>query len=139
MNEILKNRFILKLLYYLRLFEIGFYFHAFYWHLKHKIPENFTAEYILKNFYLDFLRVPKEDCLVLEMKENKLVTKCKNKCPILDLSLFLNIDTKISCKKISEGPCKYFLRKIDKKIIFNRNYNHIRPYKNDCEETILIK
>ena len=72
------------------------------------------------------------------MADNKLITRCKNECPILDFSLNLNIDTKKSCKQISEGPCKYVLRKLDKNIIFKRNYGHIRPYKEDCEEVITI-
>jgi len=138
MKERFKHKFVLKIFYHIRIYEIIFYLRAFKWHLKHKIKKNVTGKDIYKFFYLDFLKVPKEDCLIVEMKEKKLVTRCKNKCPILDLSLFLGIDTKISCKRISEGPCKYFLRKMDKNIIFRRNYDHIRPYKNDCEETILL-
>ena len=92
----------------------------------------------LNLFYLDFLKIPKKDCDIIEITNNKLITRCKNKCSILDLSLNLNIDTKKSCRLISEEPCKYFLRKLDKNIIFKRNYNHIRPYKEDCEEEITI-
>lgn len=138
MKEIFNNRFVQKCLYHLRFFEIGFYLYAFFWLLKHHTPENITAKDIYELFYLDFLKVPVDDCIVIGMTKDKLVTRCKNKCPILDLSLFLGIDTKISCKQISEGPCKYFLRKLNKNIIFRRNYDHIRPYKKDCEETILI-
>jgi len=139
MKKNFKKRFIFRILYHLRLFEIFFYIYAFKWHLKNKIKKEITGKDILELFYLDFLKVPKEDCLVLEMTKDKLITRCKNKCPILDISLFLKIDTKISCKRLSEGPCKFFLRKLDKNIIFIRNYDHIRPYKNDCEEIIIIK
>ena len=72
------------------------------------------------------------------MNEKQLVTRCKNKCPILELSLLLDIDTKKSCKRLSEGPCKYFLRKLNKNIIFRRNYEHIRHYTEDCKESIII-
>lgn len=140
MEQIEKYRLALKLLYYLRIFEIGFYIHAFKWYSKNKrkIPNKITTRDILKLFYFEFLKVPKEDCEIIEMTNNRLITRCKNKCPILDLSQVLNIDTKKSCRKISEGPCKYFLRKLDKNIKLKRNYGHIRPYKEDCEEVITI-
>lgn len=133
-----KNKFVLKCIYHLRFYEIFFYFIAFRWHLKHETPRNITTKDIYELFYLDFLRVPVEDCKIIEMTEDKLVTRCKNECPILNFSTSLGVDTKTSCKRISEGPCKYFLRKLDKNIKFERNYNHIRPYKEDCEETITL-
>ncbi len=137
----MENRLILKLLYHLRILEIAFYIFAFKWHLsnKRKIPNKITSRAILDLFYFDFLKIPKKYCEIIEITENKLITRCKNKCPVLDLSLNLNIDTKKSCRLISEGPCKYFLRKLDKNIIFKRNYDHIRPYAEDCEEEITIK
>lgn len=140
MIQIVKNKLILKFLYHLRIFEIGFYLFAFKWLSKNKgkIPKNKTTRDLYKIFYLDFLKVPIKDCKIIEITDNKLVTSCKNKCPILDFSLNLNIDTKESCRRISEGPCKYFLRKLDKNIVFKRDYNHIRPYKKDCVEIIII-
>ena len=137
MYQISNNLFIQKILYHLRFYETFFYINALRWHLKNKKPNNITTKDIYKLFYLDFLDVPKKDCKIIDMTKNRLVTRCINKCPILDLSLLLGLDTKISCKRISEGPCKYFLRKLDKNIVFSRNYNHIRPFKKDCEETII--
>jgi hypothetical protein len=130
---------LLKVLYHLSFYEILFYLHAQIWHMKHKTSDKVTIEDIYKFFYLDFLKISKDDCKIVEINNLKLVTRCTNKCPILDLSLLLDIDTLNSCKKISEGPCKFFLRKLDKNIIFIRNYAHIRPYKKDCEETIILK
>lgn len=140
MKQIVKNRFILKFLYHIGIFKIGFYIFAFKWYLKNKrkIPNKITSRDIYELFYLDFLKVQKKDCEIIEITDYKLITRSKNKCPILDFSLHLKIDTKKSCRQISEGPCKYFLRKLDKNIIFKRNYNHIRPYKEDCEEVITI-
>ena len=134
-----KNKLILRILYHLGFYEIGFYLLAYRWHNRNKKLKNITTKDIYKLFYLDFLKVPPEDCKILEMSEKKLITRCKNECPILELSLYLNIDTKKSCKKISEGPCKYFLKKLDKNIVFKRNYFHIRPYEKSCEEEIIIK
>lgn len=133
-----KNKTILKILYFLKFYEFRFYLLVHRWHQRNKKPMNITTKDIYELFYLDFLKVPSDDCEIIEMSEKKLITRCKNKCPILELSLYLNIDTKKSCKKISEGPCKYFLKKLDKNIIFKRNYNHIRPYDKNCEEEIII-
>jgi hypothetical protein len=140
MRPIKENKLILKLFYFFRIFEISFYIYAFIWHSKNKkrIPNKITPKDILELFYLDFLNIQKKDCKIIEITKNKLITRCKNKCPILELSQNLNIDTKKSCRQISEGPCKYFLKKLDKNIYFKRNYNHIRPYKEDCEEVITI-
>ena len=129
----------LKILYHLSFYEILFYLHALMWHFKHKTPDKITTEDVYKLFYLDFLKVSKNDCKIIEINDSKLVTRCSNKCPILDLSLLLGIDTLYSCKRISEGPCKFFLRKLDKNLIFKRNYAHIRPLKKDCEETIILQ
>lgn len=137
-KNISKNKFILECFYRLRVGEIWFYFSAWYWHLIHPCPEHISIKEIYKLFYLDFLKIPEQDCKIIEMTDKKLVTRCKNKCPILDFSLALCKDTRISCKQLSEGPCKYFLRKLNKNIVFKRNYDHIRPYMEDCEETILL-
>ena len=128
----------LKILYYLKLYTIGFYIAAIIWHIKNKVPKKITTKDILVLFYYNFLNVPKEDCIIIKITDDELITRCKNNCPILNFSLNFNIDTKQSCKKISEGPCKFFLKRLDKNIKFTRNYNYIRPYKDGCEEIITI-
>jgi len=133
-----KYSLLLKILYHLRLYTIIFYFAVIMWHIKNKIPKKISTKDILELFYYDFLKVPIEDCEIIKMTNNELVARCKNDCPILNFSLKFSIDTNQSCKRISEGPCKLFLKKLDKNIKFIRNYDHIRPYNADCEETIII-
>ena len=134
-----KSRFILIVFYYLRIGEILFYLSALKWHLKHSKTRDITTMDIYKFFYLDFLNATKDECKIIYQDDDKLVTRCKNNCPILDYSFQINKDTREVCKHLSEGPCKYFLRKLNKNIIFIRNYDHIRPHAEDCEETIIIK
>jgi hypothetical protein len=136
--KIYKNRIIMRLLYHFRIIELGFKLSATRWHSIHKSPKNPTTKDILNLFYFDFLGVPEKDCEIIKITDKELITRCKNKCPILELSLYLGIDTKKTCKQISEGPCKFFLKKLNKNITFERNYDHIRPYKDDCEEIITI-
>jgi len=134
-----RSRLILIIFYYLRVGEIMFYLDALKWHMKHSKPKNITMKDIYKSFYIDFLGAKKEECKIVYIDNSKLVTRCKNNCPILDYSLQINKDTREVCKRLSEGPCKYFLRKLNRNIVFIRNYNHIRPHEEDCEETILLR
>jgi len=132
-----KSKLILNIMYHLRVGEILFYFSALHWHLTHSKPRELSMEDVYRLFYLDFLDVGEENCEIIELTENKLVTRCRNPCPILEYAIQLGRDTREVCKYLSEGPCKYFLRKLDKRLVFKRNYDHIRPHKNSCEETII--
>jgi hypothetical protein len=138
LNQIRRHHWFFKLLYFLRFYEICFYFIAFEWHWRHKTPLEISTGDIYELFYLDFLKVPEKDCKIIEMSEKRLITRCKNECPILEISKVLGIDTRRSCKQVSEGPCKFFLRKLNRGIVFERNYGHIRPYAEDCEEIITL-
>ena len=93
---------------------------------------------ILDLFYLDFLRLGKREVEVIKLDEHELVTRCRNRCPILELSLRLDVDTKLACRVISEPVCRYVLRKLNPHLVFKRNYNHIRPYAESCEERIYL-
>lgn len=143
-NEIIRSlknlsgNSFLRAIYKIGLFEAIFYISVFFWILFHKIPEKITIKDIYQIFYIQFLKVPLNNCMIVKMTDTELITRCDNECFILNISLKLGIDTKDSCKKISEGSCKYFLKKLSKKIIFERNYNHIRPKTTTCEEKIIL-
>lgn len=132
----------LKFLYSIGFFSFIFYSYAFLWlffHKKLKETKELNSKEILQIFYFDFLKVPRKRCKIIKITKSKLITRCNNNCPILNLSKAISLDTRESCKKISEPVCKYFLKKLNKNIEFKRNYNYIRPYKKFCEETIIIK
>ena len=38
-----------------------------------------------------------------------------------------------------EPVCKYVLHRLNPLLAFERNYNHIRPYSDSCEERIYLK
>jgi len=113
-----------------------FYLYAWLWCLRRRRVETTTD--ILKLFYLDFLRLDKRDVEVIRLDEQELVTHCRNRCLILELSLRLKVDTKLACKVVSEPVCKYVLHKLNPRLVFERNYNHIRPYAESCEERIYL-
>jgi hypothetical protein len=117
--------------------EAIFYIYALIWTIKPRKANSMKE--VLDLFYLDFLRLNKSDVEVVKIDENELITRCRNPCPILKLSLILNVDTKISCRIVSEPVCKYVLHKLNPHLVFQRNYNHIRPYSDSCEERIYFE
>jgi hypothetical protein len=117
--------------------KYSFYFLGWLWTLKPRKVESMND--VLNLFYIKFLRLRESDIEVVKLDDRELITRAKNPCPILKLSLILKIDTKISCKIISEPVCIYVLRKLNPKLKFERNYNHIRPYSESCEERIYLQ
>lgn len=114
-----------------------FYVYGFLWTL---VPRNvFSMVDVLKLFYYGFLRLNRSDVEVVKLDETELVTRCRNPCPILWLALRLNLDTKMVCREVSEPVCRYVLKRMDKALVFERNYSYIRPYKESCEERIYLR
>ncbi|MCS7097524.1 MAG: hypothetical protein NZ922_00860 [Candidatus Methanomethyliaceae archaeon] len=114
-----------------------FFTYAFIWQIVPKSANSLNE--VLKLFYLDFLRVGIDNLKVIRISNGELITRCRNPCPILWLSIRLGLDTRNVCKEISEPVCKYFLKKLNPNLVFERNYNYIRPYKESCEERIYLK
>ncbi|MEM0361749.1 MAG: hypothetical protein QXK28_04705 [Sulfolobales archaeon] len=75
----------------------------------------------------------------MKLTDSELVTVSRNPCPILRLTTLLNMDTRYTCRLISETVCRYVLRKINPKLVFERDYNYIRPYRDGCMERIYLK
>lgn len=117
--------------------KIVFFIYGFMWTLKRRSAESLKDVYQL--FYLDFLKLQEGDVEIVKLDDNILITRCKNPCPILNLSLLLKIDTRTSCKIVSEPVCKYVLHKLNPRLVFERNYDRIRPYGESCEEMIYWK
>jgi hypothetical protein len=116
------------------LMRASFFLYGFLWTLKPRRAGSMRE--VLKLFYLDFLRIDEEDVEVVKLAEDELVTRCRNPCPILRLSLRFNLDTRKVCREVSEPVCRYVLSKLNPRLAFERNYGHIRPYKESCEERI---
>jgi len=114
-----------------------FYLYGWLWTLKPKRVESMRD--VLALFYLGFLGLDERDVEVVKLDDFELITRCRNPCPILRLSLLLKIDTKSACKIVSEPVCKYVLHRLNPRLAFERNYNHIRPYSESCEERIYLK
>jgi len=124
--------------FYVPLRFLGYVFekHADWWsrNKKDKYPGKSLMERALQLFYLDYLRVSKEKCEVVELSDERLVTKCTNFCPVYFLTQFFHLETRYVCGIVSEPASKKFIKNLG--LEFTRDYNHIRPYTNSCKEVI---
>jgi hypothetical protein len=91
-------------------------------------------------FYEKYLRVSvPEDGEIVEHTERRIVMRWRNPCPTLDACRKLGLDTREVCKKAYHKPVQEFLKRIDPKLRFDRNYECIRPYTAYCEEIITVE
>ena len=91
-------------------------------------------------FYEEYLgiSIPK-DGEIVEKTDKKLVMRWWNYCPTLEACKKFGLDTRIVCKKAYHKPVQIFLSRINPKLRFDRNYDHIRPYAPYCEEIISLE
>lgn len=75
---------------------------------------------------------------IIEKTDKKIVFHSKNFCPSLEACKILDLDTKLICKAIFEESTNEFIKMINPKLQFTRNYEKIRPYKDYCEEIITL-
>jgi len=112
-----------------------FYTYGVFWCIVKKNSVKNTSD-VLRVFYYGFLRLRREHVIVEKLTSKELVVVSVNPCPILKLSLLLGIDTRYSCKLISETVCKRVLKCFNSRLVFTRDYNYIRPYSSGCREKI---
>ncbi|MFX0139341.1 MAG: nucleoside deaminase [Candidatus Hodarchaeota archaeon] len=84
------------------------------------------------------LDINEEEAPIIEKTNIKLVFHSKNFCPSLEACKLLDLDTRIICKEIFERPTEEFIKLLNPKLRFSRNYKFIRPYADYCEEIISI-
>ncbi len=113
-----------------------FYAYGLLWTLRPRRVEN--MEDVLEQFYYGFLKLRREDVEVVRLSEDELVTVSRNPCPILRLSLRLGLDTRYTCRVVSETVCRYVLERMDPRLRFERDYERIRPHSDGCLERVYV-
>lgn len=111
-----------------------FFTYGLIWTVRRRGPRDMRELYEL--FYVKFLRLKPEQVEVVRITDNELITVSRNPCPILRLSLALGVDTRLSCRLVSETVCRFVLRRMDPRLVFWRDYERIRPYSDGCLEVI---
>jgi len=84
------------------------------------------------------LKINETEAPIIEISDFKLVFHSKNSCASLEACKILDLDTRIICKKIFERSTEEFIKMLNPKLRFSRNYNSIRPYADYCEEIIYL-
>jgi tRNA(adenine34) deaminase len=75
---------------------------------------------------------------IVAQDERRLVMRWWNPCPTLNACQQLGLDTREICRKAYHRPVEAFLRRIDPRLRFERNYEALRPYTPYCEEIIRL-
>ncbi|MFX0027312.1 MAG: nucleoside deaminase [Candidatus Hermodarchaeota archaeon] len=84
------------------------------------------------------LEIDELEAPIIEKSNSKLVFHSKNFCSSLEACKILDLDTRIICRQIFERPTEEFIKLLNPKLRFSRNYNFIRPYADYCEEIISL-
>jgi len=113
---------------------LAFYLYAHMWLLRDRRANSMRDLYEI--FYIDFLALKPKDVEIVKLTDEELITISRNPCPILKLAMMLKMDTKYVCRFISETVCRHVLKHIDERLVFERDYDYIRPYRDGCRERI---
>jgi hypothetical protein len=87
--------------------------------------------------YLGLLR-PRDGELVSASSE-RLVFRWWNPCSTLEACQHFGLDTREVCRKAYHQPVESFMKRIDPRLHFDRNYNALRPHTPYCEEIVYLE
>ena len=91
-------------------------------------------------FYEKYLGVSvPEDGEIIELSENRIMSRWWNACPTLEACKKFGLDTRVICKKAYHRPVQAFLMQLHPGLRFERNYDCLRPHTAYCEEMILLE
>lgn len=93
---------------------------------------------IAYKIFLEKLSITEDEAPINERSENELVIHSKNFCPVLEACKILKLDTRAICKSLNEIPTDLFLKEVNPKLSFSRNYDKLRPHSEYCEEMISL-
>jgi tRNA(Arg) A34 adenosine deaminase TadA len=85
------------------------------------------------------LDISEDEAPIAKLNKHELVFHSRNGCPTLEACKILGLDTRRVCKLYNEGATREMMKAIDPRLSFNRNYGHLRPYSNHCEEMITLE
>ena len=108
------------------------------WYEKNKDKLELDGSEVKKAYtilLLNYMGLDSKEVPVVYEDERKIVWKSFSWCPVLEACKRANFDTREVCKKGWEKSVQEFVKKINPKIKFSRNYEKIRPHAEYCEET----
>jgi tRNA(Arg) A34 adenosine deaminase TadA len=108
---------------------------------KNDITKKLRGSDVEKAYQLILMKIgiKRSDAPIVKKTEKEIVFHSKDFCPALEACKILELDTRKICKLVFEKPTEELIKKINPKLKFTRNYEHIRPYTTFCEEIIKIE
>jgi tRNA(adenine34) deaminase len=88
--------------------------------------------------FLQKLGISEDQAPIVRCDEKHLILHSRNFCPTLEACNVLGLDTGFVCKYLTEKPTTDLIRQIHPKLRFTRNYKHLRPHSDYCEEMIIL-
>jgi tRNA(Arg) A34 adenosine deaminase TadA len=88
--------------------------------------------------FLDKLGLEPDEAPVASRTPDRLVVHSRNFCPTLEACKLLQLDTRVTCRAVTEKPADVLVKHVDPRLTFSRNYTRLRPYASVCEEIIAI-
>jgi tRNA(Arg) A34 adenosine deaminase TadA len=108
---------------------------------KNDIIKKLRGSDVEKAYQLILMKIgiKRSEAPIVKKTEKEIVFRSKNFCPALEACKILELDTRKICKLVFEKPTEELIKKLNPKLKFTRNYEHIRPYTTFCEEIIKIE
>lgn len=104
---------------------------------KDKINKNGS---VLKGAYelllITYMGIDPKEVPIAYEDGKKIIWHSYNFCPVLEACKRLKIDSRKVCKNGWEKSVDAFVKEINPKLRFSRNYKTLRPHGEYCEETI---
>jgi len=92
------------------------------------------VEKAYKLLVINHMQINSNDSKIKIISQGLLRFDSYNFCPYLIACNILKLDTKFICKEIGEPSIQAFIKQINPRLRFSRNYEYIRPYSHYCEE-----
>lgn len=89
-----------------------------------------------KIIFFEHMKIDPNYSKMKRIFSNKIQINSYNFCPYLEACKKLNMEIKFVCKEIGEHSIQEMIKFINPNLRFGRNYNHLRPNADFCEEYI---
>jgi hypothetical protein len=89
-------------------------------------------------FFKHYASVPPSTVQIVAETEKEIVWRSSNWCPYLEACREMGMDTRLFCRVGHERCMDSFIKLVNRKLQFSRNYEQLRPYCDFCEERIVL-
>lgn len=86
--------------------------------------------------YFDHMQLDPNDIVMERVSPTKIRIESHNFCPYLESCNIMGLDTRVVCKDTGEPSFQAMAEMIHPNLRFFRNYDHLRPHADYCEEFI---